>query len=170
MKVCSLGRETTQRRPPGDRLGQAMKLVILVLEIRGPKLKVDVILPGKVLLGIPFPVDFVLHSSGASVATVAENSEYVPLIKTRRMGPTSIERSLIVVKKAGGCLLDSTLGHADAQTSGETELKTEGVVGLRLKTEDADGLECSCERVSENSERKEGCVLLTGHHVSLVGL
>lgn len=146
-----------------------MELIILLLEIGGPKFEVHGFLPGKLLFWVPLPVQFVLHGSGSSVSTMAEDGKDVPSIKAGSVGPTSIERSLIVVKKSGVCLLHLSLGDADAQTTGEAELESEGVVRLELKAQDTDGLEGSCKRVSKNMEWDESCVLPTGNHVGLVG-
>jgi len=76
-----------------------MKFIILLLEIGGPKFEVNGFLPGKLLLWVTLPVQFILHGSGGSVSAMAEDGKYVPLIKADSMGPTSVERSLIVVKK-----------------------------------------------------------------------
>jgi hypothetical protein len=90
-----------------------MELVILLLEIGGPKFEVHGFLPGKLLLWVTLPVQFVLHGSGSSISTVAQDGKDVPFIKAGSVGPTSIERSLIVVKKVGVRLLHLTLGDAD---------------------------------------------------------
>ena len=147
-----------------------MEQVILVLEIRGPKFKVKGVLPGEVLLWIALPLNFVLHDVGSSIAAMPQDREDMPFVKSCGCSSTSIKRPLVTKKEARIRFLHSTLGDADAKTSGEAKLEAQGVVGLALETQDADGLESSFESVSEGRRRKGGCVILTGNHVSLVGL